>query len=176
MNHLQMNDTKSEFITFGTSNLFSKRDLNSITVGGLIVNCSENIKFLGVFLDETSSVMHHVAAWAKLALHGIHLIKNVRKYLKIATTKCLCVPLYYLRWTVSLQSYQTHHSGSPYLIKKSRAKLPESTKRQNGPVQHLVWSIFTGYQSDTGVALKISQLSIKPRMESDQHTQETGSR
>ena len=51
MNHLQMNDTKTEFITFGTTHLLSKKNLDSITIGGTAVNCSKTIKFLGAFLD-----------------------------------------------------------------------------------------------------------------------------
>ena len=63
MNHLQMNDTKTEFITFGTPpHLLSKKDLDSITVGGTTVSCSKTVKFLGAFLDETLSFRQHVAA------------------------------------------------------------------------------------------------------------------
>ena len=39
MNHLQMNDTKTEHITFGTSNLFSKKDLVLYT-GGFHLSCT----------------------------------------------------------------------------------------------------------------------------------------
>ena len=57
-----------------------KKDLDSITAGG-------------AFLDETLSFKQYVAARAKLALYGIHLIKNVRNYLTIATTKMLMCAL-----------------------------------------------------------------------------------
>ena len=62
MNHLKMNDTKTEFITFGTPCLLSKKDLDSITVGGTTVSCSKAVKFLGAFLDETLSFKQHMAA------------------------------------------------------------------------------------------------------------------
>ena len=45
MIHLQMIDTKTEFITFSTSNLLHKKDLDSITVGGITTNCSKTVKF-----------------------------------------------------------------------------------------------------------------------------------
>ena len=89
MNHLQMNDTKTEFITFGTAHLLNKKTLDSITFGDTTVKSSKTIKFLGVLLDDTLSFKQHVAARAKSALYGIHLIKNVRKYLTMATTKML---------------------------------------------------------------------------------------
>ena len=89
----KLNNTKTEFITFGTPHLLSKKNLESITVGGTTVSCSQTIKFLGTFLGETLSFKQHVAAHAKLALYGIHLIKNVRKYLTMATTKMLMCTL-----------------------------------------------------------------------------------
>ena len=93
MNHLQMNDTKTEFITFGTTHLLNKKNLDSITFGDTTVKSSKMIKFLGVHLDETLSFKQHVAACAKSALYGIHLIRNVRKYLTMATTKMLMCTL-----------------------------------------------------------------------------------
>ena len=89
MNHLQMNNTKTEFITFGTAHLLNKKNLDSITFRDTTVKSSKTIKFLGVLLDDTLSFKQHVAAHAKSALYGIHLIKNVRKYLTMATTKML---------------------------------------------------------------------------------------
>ena len=93
MSHLQMNDTKTEFITFGTTHLLNKQNLDSITFSDTTVNSSKTIKFLGVLLDETLPFKQHVAAHAKSALYGIHLTKNVRKYLTMATTKMLMCTL-----------------------------------------------------------------------------------
>ena len=64
MNHLQMNDTRTEFITFGTPHLPSKKYLDSITIGGTTVSCSKAIKFLCAFVDETFFFKQHVAASA----------------------------------------------------------------------------------------------------------------
>ena len=56
-----MNDTKTEFITFGTSNLLSKMTLTQAQ-SGITVNCLKTVKFLGGFLDETLSLREYVAA------------------------------------------------------------------------------------------------------------------
>ena len=113
-----------EFITSGTSNLFSKKDLDSITV-----NCSKMVKFLGAFLDEALSFRQHVAAWAKLPCYGIHLIKNVRKYLTIATTKMVmsvhilsqvdCINLILTNTSLSItQPYQKVQNQAAQIICK----------------------------------------------------------
>ena len=137
MNHLQMNDTKTEFITFDTTHLLNKKNLDSVTISGPTVNCSKTIKFLGALLDETLSFKQHVTERAKSALYGINLIKNVRKYVTMATTKMLMCTLV-LSQLDGMNSILTNTSlttTKPY--KKSRTKLQESPiKRPNGPVQH----------------------------------------
>ena len=50
-----MNNIKTEFIIFGTSNLLSKIDLDSMTFGVITVNSLQMVKFLGAILDETLS-------------------------------------------------------------------------------------------------------------------------
>ena len=64
MNHLQMNDTRTEFITFGTPHLLSKKNLDSIAIGGTTVSCSKTLKFLCALVDETLSFKHNVAGHA----------------------------------------------------------------------------------------------------------------
>ena len=93
MNHLQMNDTRTEFITFGTPYLLIKKNFDSWTIGGTTVSCSKRIKFLCVFMDKTLSFKQDVAAHASLALYRNHLMKNVRKYLTMATTKMMTCTL-----------------------------------------------------------------------------------
>ena len=63
-----------------------KKNLDLITIGGTTVSCSQTMKFRCVFMDETLSFK---TACAELALYRIHLMKNVRKYLTMATTKML---------------------------------------------------------------------------------------
>ena len=93
MNHLQINDTRIEFITFGEPHLFSKKNFDSIAIGGTTVRCSKTGTFLCALVDDTLSVKQHVAAHASLALSRIHLMQNVRKYLTIVITKMLMCTL-----------------------------------------------------------------------------------
>ena len=64
VNHLQMNDTRIEFITFGTPHMFSKKNLDSTAIGGTTVRCSKTITFLCALVDDTLSIKQHVAAYA----------------------------------------------------------------------------------------------------------------
>ena len=139
MNHLQMNDTKTEFITFGTMHLLNKKNLDPITFGDTTVRSSKMIKFLGVLLDETLSFKQHVAACAKSALYGIHLIKNVRKYLTMATTKMLMCTLV-LSQLDCINSILTNTSlttTKPY--QKFRIKLQESSIKDQMDQCHILY-------------------------------------
>ena len=91
----------------------------------------KTVKFLGAFLDETLSFKQHMAAWAKLALYGIHLIKNVRKYLTITTTKMLmcALVLSQLDCTNSILTNTSLTTTKPY--KKARTKLPKSSTKKS---------------------------------------------
>ena len=64
MNHLQMNDTRIELITFGTPHLFSKKNFDSIAIGGTTFRCSKTITFLCALVDDTLSIKQHVAVHA----------------------------------------------------------------------------------------------------------------
>ena len=88
-----MNNTKTEFIIFGISNLLRELDLDSITVGGETVNSSQMVKFLHTTLDETLSFRKDVAARAESVFYCIHLIKCISKYLTLDSTKLLMCAL-----------------------------------------------------------------------------------
>ena len=64
MNHLQMNDKRTEFITFGTPHPLSKKNMTLITIGGTTVSSSKTIKFLCAFVDDKLSFKQYVAAHA----------------------------------------------------------------------------------------------------------------
>ena len=136
-NPLQMNDTRTEFTTFGTPHLLSKNNLDSLTIGGTTVSCSKARKFLCAFVDETLCFKQDVAECATLALYRIHLMKNVKTYLTMATTKMLMCTL-----VLSQLDYIKCILTNTYLTtskhyEKSKTKLHESsTKRPKGPVQH----------------------------------------
>ena len=53
----------------------------------------KTIKFLCVFVYETLSCKQDVAACTSVALYRIHFMKNVRKYLTMATTKMMMCTL-----------------------------------------------------------------------------------
>ena len=62
---LKMNGEKTEFILYGLRQL-KKSVTNNINVTGEVVDRTDCIKYLGVWLDDTLSCKHHITLNAKL--------------------------------------------------------------------------------------------------------------
>ena len=131
MNHLQVNDTRTEFITFGTPHLLSKKNLDSIAVGGTTVNCSKTRKFLCALVDVTLSFK---------ATCGCTCLIDTLQNSPYEKCKEISYNVHHKNADVysSTIPFGLYHLSVPAnLMKKSRTKLHESsTKRPKGPVQH----------------------------------------
>ena len=59
-NRLKMNGEKTEFIIYGPRQQLKKCVTNNIKVTGEVVEKTDCIKYLGVWLDATFSLKHHI--------------------------------------------------------------------------------------------------------------------
>ena len=80
-NRLHMNEDKTEFICFGSKHQLSKCSEDYVSVGGKIIQRSESIKYLGVWLDSTLSMRKQIHVKCRTALLNIYKIRKIRKYL-----------------------------------------------------------------------------------------------
>ena len=88
-NHLKMNNTKTEFITFGSRSGLKKQYLSEIKVGNDVAIGSKTIRFLGITLDRELDMMKFILAKARTAYFNIQKIKKIRKSLTEDETKVL---------------------------------------------------------------------------------------
>ena len=84
---------KTEFIVIGTSGSLQKNTLDHIKIGNTKIRRSSNIKFLGINLDEKLSFKDHIQNRPKKANYNLKLIRNIRKYIHIDSTKMLLCTL-----------------------------------------------------------------------------------
>ena len=80
-NRLKMNSAKTEFILFSSPRLKGKCDIASLNVNGDHVGLSEEIKYLGVHLDSSLNLKHHIVLTCRKAMWNIHRIKLMRNVL-----------------------------------------------------------------------------------------------
>ena len=80
-NQLKMNDTKTEFISFGTRQQLAKFSLSEINVGSEQVSSSSEVKYLGIWLDRELSLEKHISEKCKTASHSLYNIRKMRNYL-----------------------------------------------------------------------------------------------
>jgi hypothetical protein len=92
-NILKMNATKTEATLFGSQRMLSKVNIQSINVAGENVPLSKQMKYLGVWLDETLSLKQHIRTKCKTAINNIRCITKIRKCIDTETAKLLAVAL-----------------------------------------------------------------------------------
>ena len=83
MNHnmLKLNDDKTELIVFASK---YKQDLYndlSITIGDTVVDCSSQVRDLGVIFDRVLSLRRHVSYTSRACRFHLRNISRIRKYI-----------------------------------------------------------------------------------------------
>ena len=82
-NMLMLNDDKTELIVFTSK---YKQDLYndlSITIGGTVVDCSSQVKDLGVIFDRVLSLRQQVSYTSKTCRFHRRNISTIRKYIPL---------------------------------------------------------------------------------------------
>ena len=87
LNKLKINDAKTEFIIFGSTQM--KHDLNSLSVnvGDSQIVPSVKVRNLGVILDQSLTFDDHISAIRQ----SVHFhIRSIGKVSKAIIIRCLC--------------------------------------------------------------------------------------
>ena len=77
-NRLKMNDSKTEFIMFGSRKMLTKRTTTDININGTRVKRENIIRYLEVWLDSVLSFKYHVKIKCKSAMFNLVCIKRLR--------------------------------------------------------------------------------------------------
>ena len=76
-----MNDSKSEFVIFGSSRSLPKCTIQQIGIADTVVSRSKNVKVLGVSMDENLTFKRHIALKTRAAALSMYNIRKLRQYL-----------------------------------------------------------------------------------------------
>ena len=88
-----MNDSKNEFMVFGTRYNLEKCTIPSLKVGDSDIINNKNIKFLGVILDPHLTFKDHITNISKIALDNLSLIQKIRNLLTADQLKMMMCSL-----------------------------------------------------------------------------------
>ena len=72
---------KTEFILYGLRQQLKKSVTNNINVTGEVVDRTNCIKYLGIWLDDTLSLKHHITQKCKTALWNLQRLKAIHPFL-----------------------------------------------------------------------------------------------
>ena len=73
---LEMNESKTEFIYFGSKHMLKKCNTNMVNINGEHINRSNKVKYLGGLLDSTLSFCQHVITKCKAAKTNLQKIRH----------------------------------------------------------------------------------------------------
>ena len=91
LNRLQMNDSKTEFIVFGSKRHLKKVTINTINVNKCDIKKSSVIRYLGVLLDESLNLKEFIKAKCKTANFHLYLLRRIHQYLTIDSAKIVAL-------------------------------------------------------------------------------------
>ena len=92
-NRLKMNDSKSEFIMFGSNKMLTKCTTADMNINGTRVKKQKVIRYLGVWMDEVLSFKYHVKMKCKSAMFNLVWIKRLRPSLTVEAANILVMGL-----------------------------------------------------------------------------------
>ena len=80
-NWLKLNDSKTEFIVYGSKKNLDTITTKSVTVGDSTVAASDSVRSIGAVLESTLSLDKQVAATCKSAWYHLYSISKIKKYI-----------------------------------------------------------------------------------------------
>ena len=95
-NMLQLHDTKTEAMTFGTPSQLKNCTIDYFIIGESNIIPSQHVKNIGVILDPQVNMKHHINMIASNAWYHIKNIYKIRKYFKNKTTENHIILILYL--------------------------------------------------------------------------------
>ena len=150
---LKLNDSKTEFIVFGSRQQLLKLNLNSIDVNGCTVHSTSMVKYLGSWLDERLSFKFHIARKCQSAMSNLFKVRNIRNFL----TRDACV-------TVVLGLVISHLDYNNALL----YGLPDTDINKLQRVQNIASKIIcqkTKYESSKDCLKELHWLPIRARID-----------
>ena len=90
-NRLKMNNSKTEFILFGSRQQLAKLTTTTIDINGVLINRSPSIRYLGADLDERLTLGGMITRKCRVVMGNLQKLKLIRKCLTLsaATTVAL---------------------------------------------------------------------------------------
>ena len=123
--HLKLNESKTEFIYFGSRQQLRKCQHKTVNINGENINRSTRVKYPGGHLDEELKFNQYVQAKCKAAVINLCKIQNIRRHL----TKDTCHQLVLLLAISHLNYGNAILSGSPEVTIKLHQKVQNMAAR-----------------------------------------------
>ena len=129
-----MNDSKTEFLVFGTRYNLNKHTIPPLKVGDSDINKNKNENFLQVLLDQHLTFKDHITNKSKIALYNLSLIDKIRNFLTADQLKMFMCSLVFTHSDYSnsiLVNSQDAITKQLQLVQNLAAKLYNRRKQES---------------------------------------------
>ena len=89
MDHLKLNDEKTEFLLVGTRQQLAKLCVESLAVSDHLIAPCQEAKNLGCWFDQKLSMVTNINKVCSASHFYLHNIRRIRKFLSVESTKLL---------------------------------------------------------------------------------------
>ena len=148
-----MNDSKTEFIIFGTKHQLKKCTTNCIQLENTNIARSDSVKYLGVHMDKEMNLTKHITEKCWIASFNLYKIRKIRKHFDLKSIRTIIQAL-----VISHLDY-----GNALLY-----DLPETTIKQMQSIQNSAAKLILKlgkYDSSTQALKTLHWLPIRKRIE-----------
>ncbi|XP_071841183.1 uncharacterized protein [Apostichopus japonicus] len=146
-NRLKMNDEKSEFIVFGSNRQLPQCNTDVLSIVDTPVCPTDSVKLLGVYMDETLNLKHHISLKVRASALAMFNLKKIREYLDKST--CLKIA------NAMIFSHMDYCNGL-------FINLPASTLHPLQRIQNYTAKIILGRSKYDSASAALKELHILP--------------
>lgn len=139
-NKLKMNNTKTEVINFSSRQQAEKIHNKDFDINGSTIKVSENIKYLGAYLDSELKMDKHIIIKCRTAMWNIQKLKQIRKFLTMEACHTLVkgLVLSHLDYSNAILAGQSKsRTKKMQMVQNAAAKLVFNKKRRDSATQCL---------------------------------------
>ena len=124
-NKLKLNDSKTEFVIFGSAARLSKVTTESISIGDERIPASSSVRNIGAYMDSRLKMEVHVTTMCRAAWFHLFRIGKIRRYL----TRDQAKSVIHAYVTSKLDSNNALLTGSPSVLTRKLQRIQNAAAR-----------------------------------------------
>ena len=130
-NRLKLNDSKTEFMIFGTKCKLKKIDIKSVRVGDVCITAVQHVRNIGAYFDSEMNMDTQVKNMCKSAWMNLYNISKIRNYLTVDQSKSVVHAYVTSKLDANLAGISLEQKSKLQRVQNAAAKLITKNKKHD---------------------------------------------